>query len=117
MRGERQKREARTALVEYLEGLTVLFVFRGGWIDAITIKRGLKDLEELSLWLKEMGYLEELGGIMFGEGFRSAFGEKAGGEYLGIPVVNVSPRNRKDAEVILEGIRRWLDEFFTLPDR
>ncbi|MBC7112998.1 MAG: hypothetical protein H5T34_03095 [Candidatus Methanomethyliales bacterium] len=110
---ERTKRETRKAYVDYIpegRGIVVLFVFRGGWIDAIVMKRGAKDLEDLVKWLRETGYFEEISGIAFGEGFRSAIGWKMNEKYLGIPLMDVPPRNRRDAEVVIEGIRKWLGE-------
>ncbi|MCX8182271.1 MAG: hypothetical protein N3D12_04060 [Candidatus Methanomethyliaceae archaeon] len=106
-----KKREARKAYVEYIReggGMLVLFVFRGGWIDAIVMKRGLKGLGELVTWLRETGYFEEVSGIAFGEGFRGAIGGDLGEKNLGMPMVSLSPRNRCDAEAIIEGIRHWL---------
>jgi hypothetical protein len=29
---------------------------------------------------------------------------------LGIPLMSVSPRNRRDAEVVIEGVRKWLGQ-------
>jgi hypothetical protein len=88
----------------------VLFVFRGGWIDAIAMKRGVKDLEDLVEWLRDTGYFEEISGIAFGEGFRGAIGENMNEKCLGIPLMSVSPRNRRDAEVVIEGVRKWLGQ-------
>ena len=110
---KRTKRETRKAYVDYIpegRGITVLFVFRGGWIDAIAMKRGIKDLEGLVEWLKETGYFEEISGIAFGEGFMSAIGGKMNEKFLGMPLMSVSPRNRRDAEVVIEGVRKWLGQ-------
>ncbi|MGQ9759518.1 MAG: hypothetical protein ACUVQ5_02975 [Candidatus Methanomethylicaceae archaeon] len=103
------KREARVAFVEYIEDgdLTVAFIFRGGWIDGITMARGLKDFKGLEAWLKETGYLEELSGISLGEGMRLALGERLNGGVIGLPVLEVRSRNRREAEVIIKGIREW----------
>ena len=109
----RGKRETRRAYVEYIReggGMTVLFVFRGGWIDAIAMRRGIRGLVDLFSWLKETGYFEEISGIAFGEGFKEAFGEKTGEENLEIPLVKPSARNRGDAKVIIEGVRQWLTQ-------
>ncbi|MEM3882998.1 MAG: hypothetical protein QXO23_06410 [Candidatus Methanomethyliaceae archaeon] len=109
----RGKRETRRGYVDYLQeggGVVVLFVFRGGWIDAIVMKRGLQDLRDLVSWLKETGYFEGISGIAFGEGFRKAFGGNMGEKYLEIPVKSPSSRNVGDANVIIEGIRQWLSK-------
>lgn len=109
----RGKRETRRGYVDYIQeggGVVVLFVFRGGWIDAIVMKRGLHDLRDLVNWLKETGHFGEISCMAFGEGFRKAFGGNMVEKYLEIPLKSPSPRNVGDANVIIEGIKQWLSK-------
>ncbi|MCS7097448.1 MAG: hypothetical protein NZ922_00470 [Candidatus Methanomethyliaceae archaeon] len=100
-----RKKEARTIVLDYLkEGdLVIAIIFRGCWIDAITMKRGLRSFEEITSWLKEEGYLCEISYIS--NSIKEHFGP------LNLPITYCCIRNLNMAKILIEGVRDWLNSF------
>jgi hypothetical protein len=106
------KKEARIARIEVLPGGSALIiVFRGGWVDGLSALAGGVGQGRVAGWLEGSKYLEELKGISLGEGFGTgeAAGLRAWARSRGLPEVEIGARNRKQAQVLVEGFDRLLE--------
>jgi len=103
----KNKIEKRYAFLDYIkEGdIVIAIIFRGCWIDAITMKRGIKNYEEIISWLKEEGYFYEISGFHLSNSIIEKF------RLYNIPNIPCCKRNLNSAKVIIDGIRNWLNNF------
>lgn len=99
-----RKKEVRTIVLDYLkEGdIVIAIIFRGCWIDAITMRKGLRNFEEITSWLKEEGYLCEISYIS--DDIKEKFGSLN-------TSITCCMRNLNMAKIIVEGVRNWLNNF------
>lgn len=101
------KIEKRIAFLDYIkEGdIVIAIIFRGCWIDAITMKRGIKSYEEIFSWLKEEGYFYEIFGFHLSSSIVENFG------LHNISNTPCCKRNLNSAKIIIDGIKNWLNNF------
>uniref|UniRef100_A0A7C3EZG2 Uncharacterized protein n=1 Tax=Candidatus Methanomethylicus mesodigestus TaxID=1867258 RepID=A0A7C3EZG2_9CREN len=111
----RGKRERRIAYLESVAGYWVCIVFRGGWIDGISMARVKGAHEVLEGWLEGLKYFVELAGVALGAAVAGELGP-AGVEGLarwlrasGKALQDLGAANRRAASAITEGIRRYID--------
>jgi len=111
------KREARVAYIEAMPKgrvFLVAIVFRGCWIDGIMIKEGYEAVGEVEAWLAGSDYFEELSGIALGPGMMNVLGEEGArevetwAESKGKTVLPLGTRNRRQAQVIIDGVKHAL---------
>lgn len=103
----KNKAERRIAFLDYIEegDLVIAIVFRGCWIDAITMKKGLKSFEGVISWLKEEGYFYEISGFHLSDSILEKLGLR---DFASAPCCE---RNLSSAKIIIDGIKNWLNTF------
>lgn len=109
------KRERRVAYLESVAGHWVCIVFRGGWIDGISMARVKGSQAAFEGWLGGLEYFRELAGVALGTALAGEIGP-AGIEGLahwlrssGKAMQDLGAANRRAAAAITDGIRRYLE--------